>query len=354
VTRSIHVVAPAGFDKLDRPTGGNIYDRRVVQGIRDLGRTLVVHAVPGAWPEPDAVALAELARAVEDVPEDSVLLVDGLIASCTPQVLVPTAARVRLVVLVHLPLGDEPTGHVVADAFMQERDVLASAQAIVATSAWTARRLRELYGLPADRLHVAAPGVDRAPLTTPSPDGRRLLCVASLARHKGQDVLVDALGRLAEREWRCTLVGPTDREPDFVAAVRGRIAAAGLGERVEMAGVRTGEALERSYAQADLLVQPSRVEAYGMAVVEALSHGVPVLASDVGGVAEALGVACDGGRPGLLVRGGDSAALAASLWRWFDDAALRQRLRAAAVARRDTLEGWDVTAARIADVLIGP
>jgi glycosyltransferase involved in cell wall biosynthesis len=88
-----------------------------------------------------------------------------------------------------------------------------------------------------------------------------------------------------------------------------------------------------------------------MAVAEALAHGVPVLATAVGGVPEALGRAPDGSLPGLLVPPDDPAALTAALRCWLDDADLRQRLRGAARGRRPALTGWPATAERVSAVL---
>jgi glycosyltransferase involved in cell wall biosynthesis len=220
---------------------------------------------------------------------------------------------------------------------------------VVATSEWTRGRLRELYGL--ERVHVAEPGVDAAGVAPRTTAGGRLLCVAALTPQKGHDVLLDALHRVADLSWRCACVGSLDRDPAFAARVRHR--ARGLGGRVEFAGPRTGRELDRAYAGADLLVLPSHAETYGMVVTEALARGVPVLASDVGGVSEALGHGGDGTRPGLLVAPGDPAALAAALRRWLGDAGLRARLRRAARERRASLRGWPATSSAVAGVLAG-
>ena len=127
----------------------------------------------------------------------------------------------------------------------------------------------------------------------------------------------------------------------------------GLGDRVRFVGPRTGAELDRAYAAADLLVLASHAETYGMVVTEALARGLPVIASEVGGVTEALGHGHDGTRPGLLVPPGDPAALGAALRAWLGDAGLRGRLRRAARERRASLRGWPATTSVVAGVLAG-
>ena len=191
------------------------------------------------------------------------------------------------------------------------------------TSAWTRRRLIELHGLPADRVHVAEPGVDAAGLAPGTAAGGALLCVAAVTRAKGHDVLLDGLATVADLSWRCACVGSLDRHAGVRRPCAAPRAGGGLRDRVHFAGPRTGAELDRAYAAADLLVLASRAETYGMVVTEALARGVPVLATDVGGISEALGHADDGSRPGLLVPPGDPAALGAAL------RALARRRRAA-------------------------
>jgi glycosyltransferase involved in cell wall biosynthesis len=301
----VHLVVPDGIDDPARPSGGNVYDRHLCRGLTAIGWTVHEHAV-----------------ALDGIPDDALVLVDGLVAS--------PARRRRLVVLVHMPQCDE-----------RERAVLEAATAVITTSAWSRQRLLDVHGLPADRVHVATPGVEAAELAGGTGTGEALLCVAAVTPEKGHDVLLDALATITDLSWRCECVGSLEKDRAFVERLRRHA----IADRVTFTGPRTGADLDRCYAAADLLVLPSRTEAYGMVVTEALARGVPVIASDVGGVGEALG------HGGLFVPPEDPAALGAALQNWLGDASLRERLREAARERRTSLSSWSITTEVVASVL---
>jgi glycosyltransferase involved in cell wall biosynthesis len=346
----VHVVAPEGFGDPGQPTGGNIYDRRICAGLAEAGWSVLVTTAAAVWGAPGPGARADLARIVSAIPDGETVLIDGLLASPAAAQLLPHIGRIRMTVLLHMPLVTVPGTRHEASAERSERAVLRAATGVIATSEWTRQQVLARYAIPAHRVRVARPGVDQ--VTAPArPVRGHLLCVGVLGRHKGQDVLVEALAGLAERDWHCVLAGPLDRDPDFVDRLRARVTRLGYGRRIRLAGVLTGAALSHAYTTADLLVAPSRSETYGMTVAEALAHGLPVIAAAVGGLPEALGFTADGTRPGQLVPPGDPAALAAALGDWLDDERHRHRLRAAARQRRSTLGGWEQTTQEIANAL---
>jgi glycosyltransferase involved in cell wall biosynthesis len=345
---TVHAVLPDGIDDPARPSGGNVYDRRICSGLASLGWSVHEHAVPGFWAPPKAASFAALAATLQQIPDGAVVLIDGLIASTAPETLVPQARRLRLVVLVHMPLGDRPSND---EARPREHAVLAAATAVVTPSDWARGRLLELYALPLERVHVAHPGVDQAALASGTAAGGAFLCVAAVTFDKGHDVLLDALAAISELTWNCACVGRLDRDPAFATTLRRRCVDDGLGNRVQFLGPRTGAELDRSYAEADAMVLASRAETYGMVVAEALARGLPVIATDVGGLTEAMGHAAGELAPGLLVPVGDAPALAAALRSWLDDAKLRARLRRAAVQRRQSLPDWATTVSVFSRVL---
>lgn len=348
---TVHVVVPDGIDDPERPSGGNAYDRRICQGLAAIGWSVHEHAVPGSWPRPDAAARARLTGVITGIPAGAVVLIDGLIASTVPEVLVPEADRLLLVVLVHMPLGDRRPGDQASEARALERAVLSAAAAVVTTSTWTRRWLLDRYALWPPGVHVAEPGVDAADLALGTAAGGELLCVAAVTPGKGHDVLLEALAMVRDLTWRCVCVGALTRDPEFVGRLVRQAVESGIGGRIRFAGPRTGADLDVAYAAADALVLATRAETYGMVVTEALARGLPVVATTVGGLPEALGRGVDGSQPGLLVPPGDSAALAAALRSWLGDAVLRQRFRRVAQERRVTLPGWSATAVRVSRVL---
>lgn len=324
----LRLVVPAD---VAAPTGGNVYDLALADALRSGGDEVEVLRCP-------APGLADALRR----PWDGPTLVDGLLACPQPQAV--TAASVA--VLVHMPLGLESgLSRAEADRLdRRERRALHAAVRVVATSAWSARYLERHHGL--GEVVVARPGVEPAPVVAGS-NPPLFVQLAALLPHKDQLGVVAALAGLTDLPWRARLAGPADRDLGYARAVREAVAAAGLGDRVEIPGTMSRES---AWAGADLALLPSRVESFGMVVTEAIARGVPAVVSE-GGAAEALGVCGTGVRPGAVVPAGDPAALEAVLRQWLTDAGYRGTLHRAALARRATLEPWEGTAHRIRDAL---
>jgi glycosyltransferase involved in cell wall biosynthesis len=339
---TVYAVLPDGIDDLARPSGGNVYDRRVLSGLNDAGQPVTELRASGSWPRPEPADLYALDVLLVGIPAGSVVLIDGLVASGAAAVLPGYAARLRIVVLLHMPIGPD----------RGEELVLTSAAAVLTTSAWSRERLSDWYGL--RRVDVALPGVDEVDPATPHGSGgggTSFLCVAAVHPGKGHELLLEALAALGDRAWTLTCVGSLDVDPGYVAALQTQVYARSWERRVIFTGPLVGRTLAASYDAADLLVLPSRSESYGMVVVEALAHGLPVVASAVGGVPEALGQAPVGALPGLLVPPDDPVALSGALRAWLDDPGLRERLAHATAGRRPTLRRWADTVTDVIAVL---
>jgi glycosyltransferase involved in cell wall biosynthesis len=178
--------------------------------------------------------------------------------------------------------------------------------------------------------------------------------------HQGEDLATLPLARLAARRHRCPLVvnvhcsvghtvrggGPRER---LLHVVGTRLdARSQAAERISLAGFVEHRQVPGVLAALDVLVLPSAYEEMGSVLVEAMAAGLPVVASDVGGIPAVV----RDGRTGLLVPPGDTDALAAALDRLVADPALRERLAAGARARARDF-AWPQLAARVAAVYAG-
>lgn len=333
--RAVRFIVPDGIDDPARVSGGNVYDRRLRDGLRRLGWEVTL----------GEAADAEVAASVlRETPDDAVVLVDGLVACQAADVFAAESGRVRTVLLTHMLIAAFPDA--TAGAVEAERRALAGARRVIATSRWTAEELVRRGLADRGRIAVAPPGADVvAGAARPRDDGE-LLCVGVVAPHKGQDTLVQALALLRDTDgdWSCEIVGSAERFPGFAAAVERRAQA--LGGRVRLTGVLDGDELADAYRRSAVLVAPSRVESAGMAIADARARGMPVIGARTGGIPDVLA-----GGGAMLVRPDDPVALAEALRAWMADPALRSRLRREAAEARGSLPRWRDTVAAIAGVL---
>ena len=202
-------------------------------------------------------------------------------------------------------------------------------------------------GVSPERIHVVPPGFDSVPVGggAQSDGPVRALCVAQWIERKGILTLVEAW-TLHERQGAVLeLIGETDADPDYAVLVRAAIEAAPRGSIV-VSGCVDDAALGASYAAADLFVLPSRYEGYGIVYAEALAHGLPIIACDVGPIPELVGR-----EAAVLVRPDDRETLSAALGLLLGDPTLRARMSAAASRRASRLLRWEDTVASFEQVL---
>ena len=170
-----------------------------------------------------------------------------------------------------------------------------------------------------DRLVVVPNGlqmVDAQPIAPAGGGRKRIVCTARLVDWKGHRVLIEALAKLAGRDdWQADLIGDG---PERVAIER-QLEETGLTDRVKLHGSVDPRRVHDIVAGSDLSVLASFGEGMPNAVMEAMSHGVPAVATDVAGVRELLGTGA-----GLIVPRGDATAVAGALERMLDDEDLRR------------------------------
>jgi glycosyltransferase involved in cell wall biosynthesis len=326
---------------LDTPTGGYGYDRRIIHELRQLGWQVDVVDVGDGFPFPSAAQRTTALSVLSSVPIDRLTILDGLAFGALPE-----AGAIRshgpLIALVHQPLALDPgLNPLQAQTFREtERAALASAAHVVVTSEATARIVITDYQVPSQRVTVVRPGNDPVQQARRQEDGVvRLLSVGSLVPVKGYDLLIAAAATLTDLPWQLTIAGDRTRNPAAAAQLDADIATYGLADRVAVLGAVRPEQITKLYLGSDVFVLASRFEGYGMALTEAISHGLPVVSTRAGAIPDTVPAGT-----GLLVPPGDVTALAEALRRLISDHAERRRLGKNARAAASSFPTWQDSA----------
>jgi glycosyltransferase involved in cell wall biosynthesis len=333
---------------LATPTGGYRYDRRIIQELRRLGWHVDVANIGDSFPFPSIAQRATALAILSAMPAGCPMVLDGLAFGALPEA-GALRSHTPLIALVHQPLAlHSGLDSTQADVFREsERAALAAAAHVVVTSESTARIVIADYDVPAQRVSVVRPGNDPVPSAPGSNDGVvRLLSIGSVVPGKGYDLLIAALVALVDMPWRLTIAGDRTRNPAAAAQLDADIQAYGLGDRVAVLGAVPAERIIELYLASDIFVLASRFEGYGMALAEAIGHGLPVVSTRAGAIPET--VPADAG---LLVPPDDTVALAQALRRLIGDPAERRRLATNARAAAAQLPTWQASARLFASAI---
>ena len=339
----LHWIVPG---PLDQRTGGYIYDRRIVDGLKAAGWRVRVHALAGRFPDVDSGAVAAAAETIDRM-ADGLPVIDGLALPAFADLVDRLPAA--WIGLIHHPLAME-TGlsPAQAGAFAAlEGRLMRRAARLIVTSPKTRR---DLATFDVDPAHVAVvrPGVDPARPARGGGEGRprSLLCVGTLTPRKGHLVLLAALAALTDLDWHLTSVGSAAWDPGHGARIEQAIRDLGLSERVTLIGEQDEHGLSGFYHRADLFVLASHHEGYGMVLTEALARGLPIISTTAGAIPDTVPEGA-----GILVPPDNPVALAAALRHVLSDAGEWQRLVSGARKARHGLPNWDDAVAGFVTVL---
>lgn len=309
--RSIHA-ALVVFGTLDQPSGGFLYDRHLVSALEAAGhRVSVVSQPPGLsyraqrrLGRPSHPVGGTLAGTLAELAPD-LILIDELnhaaVAGHLPAVrrglpTVPTAA------IVHHLRCDEGSVHRLSRR--REARFLRSCDAWLCNSLPTLRRAGVVSGTrrssavvypagtgagygPSEPVTGSAPRIDRPPTDT-----LRVVSVGTVIPRKRIDWVIRAMASLTGVS--LDVVGDTAVDPSYAARLRRLVERRGLADRVRFHGRVGSAALDRMLREADLLAVPSRHEGFGIVYLEAMTRGVPVIASAAGGARDIVRPKVDG------------------------------------------------------------
>lgn len=214
--------------------------------------------------------------------------------------------------------------------------VLHAADRVITVSAFLRDELVSRWAVPPQRILVQSAGIDRQTFHTNREGAQRfrqrfgdqplITFVGNLIPEKGVDVLVRAFARVRERvgAGHLILAGPPVNL-DYFELLRNRVEELGLERNVTFMGPLPSEEVADLMSASDVFVLPSLREGLGLVALEAMACGVPVVASDVGGIPEVV----QPGRTGLLVAPGDVPGLAGAIRRFLEDPVLARNCREA-------------------------
>lgn len=332
------------------PTGGYIYDRHIMEGLRSLGWQVDLVGLGEGFPSPDDETLRNAYAKIDALPAGMPVVVDGLAFGVMPEIAAAITTPRPVIALVHHPLAFEAgLSAVQAARFKQtEKQALAYASQVIVTSPASARDLAQHFEVSPERIKAVIPGTDRAAFAIGSQsDVVALLSVGSVIPRKGFDVLLPALNQIRDLPWHLTIAGDRSRNIDAPRQLDHDIAEFGFDARISTLGAVSIETLADLYARSDVFVLASRFEGFGMAYAEALAHGLPVIGTTGGAIPDTVPA-----EAGLLVEPGNVAALALALKKIIESRDLRHNLGMG--ARRIALiqPTWAESAQRFSEVLL--
>lgn len=340
------------YGGLDRTSGGFLYDRRLVEYLRDRGDTVEVVSLPWrTYPRHlfDNVD-SDLKRRLETTDVD-VWLQDEL---CHPSLVWMNRrldVDVSIVSIVHHLRSCEPRSAWWSRLYgWVERRYLESVDGAICSSKATRAAVSALTDRP--RCLVAHPPGDRFEPTVSTDAIRdrahrrgplRIIFVGNLIPRKGLHTLIEGLTRLPHNAWQLTVVGSLQTAPQYVARIRRMIDRLDVRDNVELTGRLSDDDLQTELERSHLLAVPSMYEGFGIVYLEGMGFGLPPLATTAGGASEIV----DDGQNGFLVSPGDPEAIVRVLDTILEDRDRVSRMGIAARERYDAHPEWPVTAGRI-------
>lgn len=339
------LIVPAPFDTV---SGGYVYDRRIVAGLRDAGHTVQVVELAGSYPLADTEARNAASAAWAVLPDDTRPIIDGLALPAFADMSEALVAR-NAAVLIHHPTALETGLSDVDRAALLaiEKRLFPVLARVIVTSATTGESLAKDFGVASERIRVVVPGTDGVPRSVGSGGPTcRIISIGTLVPRKGHDVLLRAVARLFDLNWQLIIIGSPDRDPVHARTLVALAEELGIADRVQFAGEVVDAALEELWHTADLFALATNLEGYGMVVAEALKHGLPV-------------AVCSGGAAGALVTPeagvscppGDYINLSKALRRLIFGGKLRRVMADAAWQVGQTLPDWRMQANEFAQAL---
>lgn len=314
-----------------------IYNRRIIEGLSTKGHNLTVHSLHKNFPFPSNESLEQCNQVMKSIPKNEIIVIDSLVLGAIPSILKNVYQKNPIVGLIHLPISVDPnfTTYQRTMISSSEHEALNFAKRFVTTSDYTAEILWSL-NIDTQKVDVVIPGLDKFTLKTNYPERPyRLLSIANLCRTRDHSILVKALSALKDKKWTLDCYGNFDQDSEFLSDFQAMIRHGHLQDKIQIHGTIEGEALSQAYRNADLFVHPSDFEIYGMVLVEALAHGIPVVASTGGGICRTVPP-----KMGHFFKPGDVYGFQSILDELLENKEIYKKLYTQAATYKDQAQPW--------------
>jgi glycosyltransferase involved in cell wall biosynthesis len=349
------------YGSLEVRSGGYLYDRKLVEYLRAAGDEVEIVSLP--WRNylqhlADNLSAARLRR-LKDLAVD-VLLQDELNHPSLFRVnrKLRGAVGYPIVSIVHHLRTSEQHGFIpMILYYLVERAYLETVDGFICNSRTTWGRVDAQTRQRAPFV-VAYPGRDHVQLSfdaetaarrAAEPGPLRILFVGNVIRRKALHTLLEALKNLAPKSWQLTVIGGLDVERGYARRMQAVVQAHGWSDQVRFTGYVPGPDLPAYLAGGHVLAGPSQYEGFGIAYLEALGAGLPVIA----GTSGAAGEFVREGENGYLVYPGDDARLAMVLESLHRDREALARMSLQARADYLVHPTWSETMAEAREFLVG-
>lgn len=348
------------YGSLDTVSGGYLYDRRLVQYLRQRGDSVEIISQPWAaypgrlWQNADRSLANRLAGLNLDL-----LLQDEL---NHPSLFLQNRrlkglGGLPLVSIVHHLRSSElhPAAQMALYRRVEKR-YLRSVDGFVFNSQTTRAAVEGLVGLPVQGV-VATPGGDRfgERLSEEAVSARarkagplRVLFVGNIIPRKGLAALIEALATLPYAGWVLRIIGREDADPQYARAIRALVQRRRLSKNVLMLGELEDEFLVQEWKRCDVLAVPSQYEGFGIVYLEGMHFGVPALGSSAGATGEII----RDGENGFLIPPGDRQILAERLALLARDRARLEQMSLAALRHSAGALSWEASAEKVRAYLL--
>jgi len=349
------------YGTLDIISGGYLYDRKLVEYLQHAGDTVAIISLP--WRHYAAHLFdnfsADLCRRLRQARVDvlvqdelnhpSLFFLNRRLRSC---------GRAPILAMVHHLRSSEahPAWQKIFYRWV-ERQYLMSVDGFIFNSRTTRQAVSAMLGHSPANSVLAYPAGDRFDphidaasirQRAREPGALRIVFVGNLIPRKGLHTLLDALARLPADLWQLEVVGNPNVDIKYTTKIRTQIHAQRL-QNVRLAGVLDDHTLAHTLAQSHLLVVPSTYEGYGIVYLEAMSFGLPAIATTAGAAHEIIA----DGVNGFLVAPNDAAMLAVRIEQLARDREQLAQMSVAAHERFLAQPRWETSLTRIRNHLLG-